>query len=127
METIRDAQAANNLSGLEKALTQLTDLLFYAVESCLICRAALNGASICRRCRANLERAQEIERLGQSLAGAAMHSLAEGDSYSARQWLRRARAVHATSAVWILEQMLAGSAPIHDASDDASFSAGAAW
>jgi len=29
METIRDAQAANNLSGLEKARTQLTDLLFY--------------------------------------------------------------------------------------------------
>jgi hypothetical protein len=77
------------------------------VETCPICRAGLNGASTCRRCRADLERVQEIERLGRSLAGAAMLSLAEGDLYSARKWLRRARAVHATPAVLSLEHMLA--------------------
>jgi len=90
------------------------------METCPICRAALNGASAWRRCRADLERVQEIEWLGQSLAGAAMLSLAAGDLYSARQWLRRARAVHATPAVRIRERMLAtGSAPTPDVSGDA--------
>jgi hypothetical protein len=77
------------------------------VETCPICRAALNGASTCRRCRAELDRVREIERLGRSLAGAAMLSLAAGDLYSARQWLRRARAVHATPAVLTLEMIVA--------------------
>ena len=44
-----------------------------------MCRASLNGASTCRRCRADLQKVQEIEQRGQALAGAAMLGLAEGD------------------------------------------------
>ena len=69
-------------------------------------RATLNGANTCRRCRTGLARVQEIERLGQSLTGAAMLSLVEGDLYAARQLLRRARSVHATPAVRTLEQIV---------------------
>jgi hypothetical protein len=80
------------------------------VESCPICRASLNGASICRRCRADLQRVQEIERLGQSLAGAAMLSLARGQKAAARRWLGRARAVHAAPAVQALARVMTESA-----------------
>jgi hypothetical protein len=79
------------------------------MEACPICRAGLNGASTCRRCRADLDRVQEIERLGQRLAGEAMLSIAEGDFHAARQWLGRARAVHATPTVRTLEMILAAA------------------
>ena len=77
------------------------------MENCPICRANLNGASVCRRCRADLQKVQEVEQLGQALAGAAMLSLTVGDVAAARQWLRRARAIHATPAVRALEGLLA--------------------
>ena len=77
------------------------------MDICPICRASVNGASTCRRCRADLQRVQEIERLGQTLSGAAMLSLARGQNAAARQLLRRARAVHATPAVRALTRVLA--------------------
>lgn len=77
------------------------------MDTCPICRANLNGASACRRCRADLRKVQEVEQLGQALAGAAMLSLAKGDLATAEQWLRRARAVHATPTVRVLTELLA--------------------
>jgi predicted amidophosphoribosyltransferase len=81
------------------------------MDICPICRASLNGASTCRRCRADLQRVQEIERLGQAMAGAAMLSLARGQNAMARQLLRRARAVHATPAVQALARLMAEPQP----------------
>jgi hypothetical protein len=78
------------------------------METCPVCRASLTGASTCRRCRADLQKVQEIERRGQALVGVAMLSLAEGDLAAARQWLGRARVVHATPAVRVLRRLMAG-------------------
>jgi hypothetical protein len=55
-----------------------------------------------------LRRVQEIERLAQALAGAAMLSLVKGQPIAARQLLRRARAVHATPPVRALARLMAG-------------------
>lgn len=90
------------------------------MENCPICRAALGEASTCRRCRTDLSRVQEIERLGRSLAGAAMVSLAEGDVYAARRWVQRAGVVHTSRAVRMLELILAcaSAGPSCTASDD---------
>jgi hypothetical protein len=77
------------------------------VDSCPVCRASLNGANTCRRCRADLSKVQEIERQGQALVGAAMLSVVNGDADSAAGWLDRARAVHAVPAVRILRALLA--------------------
>jgi len=76
------------------------------MDTCPICRASLNGATTCRRCRADLQKVQEAALRGQALMGAAMRSLAEGDLAGAEQWLGRARAVHATSAVRTLRQVM---------------------
>ena len=81
------------------------------MDICPICRASLNGATTCRRCRADLRQVQEIEGLGQTLAGAAMLSLATGQKAAARQLLRRARAVHATPTVRALTGLVAGRQP----------------
>lgn len=69
---------------------------------CPICRALLNGADTCRRCRAELKQVQEVARQGRELAGAAMYCLAVGDTAAARRLLRRARVVHATPQVEVL-------------------------
>jgi hypothetical protein len=76
------------------------------MEVCPICRASLAGASTCRRCRAELQTVQEVERRGQALAGAAMLALAEGDLDGATYWLDRARAVHATPVVRGLRRLM---------------------
>ena len=75
------------------------------METCPVCRASLNGASTCRRCRADLRKVIEVEQRGQALLGAAMSSLAEGNVASAAQLLVRARAVHATPAVRSLRRL----------------------
>jgi hypothetical protein len=72
------------------------------VERCPICRAALNGAETCRRCRAELRQVQRIEQLASELAGAAMLALAQGHCDEARRLLARARLLHATPAVQAL-------------------------
>jgi hypothetical protein len=79
------------------------------MEICPVCRASLNGVSTCRRCRTDLQRAQEIERLGQYLSGRVMLSLVEGDLAAARRWLLRARRVHATPELRTLEGLVACS------------------
>ena len=42
------------------------------MDRCPLCRAMLNGADTCRRCRAELQTAQRVERTSQALAGAAI-------------------------------------------------------
>jgi len=75
------------------------------VDRCPLCRAGLNGAETCRRCRAELQLAQRVEREGQALVDAAMHSLSRDDARTAGQLLRRALVLHAapeTLALWQL-------------------------
>ena len=82
------------------------------MQACPICRASLNGASVCRRCRAELGKVLEIEQRGRMLAVTAMRMLVEGDARSAVRWLGRARSVHATPTVRTLERLtlVAGAA-----------------
>jgi hypothetical protein len=86
------------------------------MDACPVCRASLNGASICRRCRADLRQVKEIAQRGQALVGAAMLSLAEGDVTAAARWLDRARAVHASPAVRILRGLMESPRRADDAS-----------
>jgi len=80
------------------------------MDRCPLCRAALNGAETCRRCRAELRTAQRVEREGRTLADAAMHCLALGDADAAEQLLRRALALHAAPETLALRQV-AGRRP----------------
>ena len=75
------------------------------MERCPLCRAALNGAQTCRRCKAELQSTQRAEWDGRELAGAAMYRLSHGDSAGARRLLRLALDRHATpevQALWLL-------------------------
>jgi len=73
---------------------------------CPICRAVLDGAETCRRCRTELKQVQDVERRGRELVGAAMHLLALGNTAAAMRVLRRANAVHATREVRRLATMV---------------------
>jgi uncharacterized paraquat-inducible protein A len=77
---------------------------------CPICRAQLNGAGTCRRCRTELKQVQDVERQGCELAGAAMHLLALGNTAAAMRLLRRAQVVHATPEVRLLSTMVTAAA-----------------
>ena len=79
-EAIRDAHGVADIAALDRARGQLADLLLCletrrcgpgAVKVCPICRASLNGAATCRRCRADLAMVQAVERRGRTLTGAA--------------------------------------------------------
>jgi Tfp pilus assembly protein PilF len=73
------------------------------MDRCPICRAALNGAATCRRCRAELARPQALESRATAMTGAAMYHLAQGETAQAELLLRRAMVLHAapsTSALW---------------------------
>ena len=78
---------------------------------CPICRALLNGAETCRRCRAELKQVQDVERQGCELVGAAMHLLALGNGVEAKRLLRRARVVHATPEVRFLSMIVKTAGP----------------
>jgi hypothetical protein len=78
---------------------------------CPICRALLNGADTCRRCRTELRQVQDVERRGRELTDAAMHLLALGNTAAALRLLRRARVVHATPEVRLLSTMVTTAAP----------------
>jgi hypothetical protein len=78
---------------------------------CPICRALLNGAETCRRCRTELKPVQDVERQGRELVGAAMHLLALGNTAKAMRLLRRARVVHATPEVRLLSTMVTTAGP----------------
>ena len=69
------------------------------MERCPLCRAALNGAQTCRRCKAELGSAIRVERAGQALAGAAIRCLALGDEAAAEGLLRRAVTLHGTPEI----------------------------
>lgn len=45
------------------------------MDRCPLCRAMLHGADTCRRCRAELETAQRVERDSQVLVGAGIYHL----------------------------------------------------
>jgi hypothetical protein len=77
---------------------------------CPICRAVLNGADTCRRCRTELKQVQDVERRGRVLVGVAMHLLALGDTAAAMRLLRRANVVHATHEVRLLSTMVTNAA-----------------
>ena len=76
------------------------------MDRCPLCRAALNGAETCRRCRAELGTAQRAEREGQALVNAAMHCLALDDADTAEQLLRRALVLHAAPEAVALWQIV---------------------
>jgi hypothetical protein len=78
---------------------------------CPICRALLNGAETCRRCRAELKQVQDVERHGRELAGAAMHLLALGNPAAAMRLLRRACVVHATPEARLLSMIVSAAEP----------------
>lgn len=69
------------------------------MKECPICRASLNGADTCRRCRAELGRVKEIEWRGEALAGEALRALALGETTQAMPILRRAYALHAAPEI----------------------------
>jgi hypothetical protein len=79
---------------------------------CPICRALLNGADICRRCRTELKQVQDVERRGRGLVGAAMHLMALGNTAAAMRLLRRAQVVHATPEVRLLSAMAGHRSPL---------------
>jgi hypothetical protein len=75
------------------------------MERCPLCRATLNGAETCRRCRAELQSVKRVEREGQVLVDAAIHRLSLDDVMTAKRLLRRALALHAAPearALWRL-------------------------
>jgi hypothetical protein len=93
---------------------------------CPICRAQINGADTCRRCRTELKQVQDVERQGSDLLGAAMHLLALGNTAVAARLLRRARVVHATPEVRLLWRMATASQRTYRTTDAASVVAEAA-
>jgi predicted amidophosphoribosyltransferase len=76
------------------------------MERCPLCRATLNGAETCRRCRAELHSAIRVAHEGRRLAGAAIHYLSCGDARTAAHLLRRALAVHAAPEVRALSRLV---------------------
>ena len=77
---------------------------------CPICRAPLNGADTCRRCRTELKQVRNVERQGRELVDAAMHLFALGNTAAAMRLLRRAHVVHATPEVRLLSTMVTRAA-----------------
>ncbi len=75
---------------------------------CPLCRAALDGADICRRCRADLGPAKALEHASNALAGAASYRLAAGDEQGALALMNRAVVLHATREHRALRDLLRG-------------------
>jgi hypothetical protein len=76
------------------------------MERCPICRATLNGAETCRRCRAELQSIKRVERQCQVLVDAAIHSLSLDDVITANRLLRRALVLHAVPEVRALWRLV---------------------
>jgi hypothetical protein len=60
------------------------------MEYCPICRARLNAAPVCRRCKAELSHAQAVEEKGKNIHGMAVMQLLEGNIDAALSLFRRA-------------------------------------
>jgi hypothetical protein len=78
------------------------------MERCPLCRAGLNGAQTCRRCKAELGSAIRAEREGRALVGAAMRCVALGDEAAAEGLLRRAVMLHGAPEVVALWRAVGG-------------------
>jgi hypothetical protein len=76
------------------------------MERCPLCRASLNGAETCRRCRAELQSVNRVEREGQLLLDAAIHFLSLDDVMTAERLLRRALALHAAPEAFALWRLV---------------------
>ena len=61
------------------------------MDRCPICRATLNGAETCRRCRAELGSVIRTERMAEQLRTMAMHRFMSGDPDAADRLLKRCR------------------------------------
>ena len=79
------------------------------MERCPLCRALLNGADTCRRCRTELGTAQRVEREARILVGAAIDHLMRGDTTTATLLLRRAMVRHATPEARFLWRVVAAA------------------
>jgi hypothetical protein len=88
------------------------------VDRCPLCRATLNGAVTCRRCRAELGTAQQMERTSQALVGAAIHRMALDDAEAALPLLQRALALHATPEAGALWKLVTASSRRFAGHDD---------
>ena len=76
------------------------------MERCPICRATLNGAETCRRCRAELGSAIRTERMAEQLRTMAMHRFMSGDSETAGRLLKRSLLLHRTPAALSLQRLI---------------------
>jgi hypothetical protein len=76
------------------------------MERCPICRATLNGAETCRRCRAELGSAIRTERMAEQLRTMAMHRFMSGDPDAAGRLLRRSLLLHRTPATLSLQRLI---------------------
>jgi hypothetical protein len=81
------------------------------MDRCPLCRATLNGADTCRRCRAELGSARRAEENARALVGSALHLLADNDTAGAAPLLRRALQLHATPDVGALLRLVASQGP----------------
>ena len=76
------------------------------LDQCPICRARLDGAGPCRRCRAELDAICRIADESAALAGAGLHRLAAGDRAAALRLIRRASVLRtASDLAWILSAL----------------------
>ena len=79
------------------------------LDQCPICRARLDGAGPCRRCRAELDAICRIADESTALAGAGLHRLAAGDRAAALRLIRRASVLRtASDLAWILSALAGG-------------------
>jgi hypothetical protein len=83
------------------------------MDRCPLCRALLNGADTCRRCKAELATVRRVDGESRALASVAMHRLALGDVATARRLLQRAMDLHATPEVKALWQLVVAGADDH--------------
>ena len=79
------------------------------LDQCPICRARLDGAGPCRRCRAELNAIRRIADESAALAGAGLHRLAAGNRAAALRLIRRASVLRtAPDLAWILSALSGG-------------------
>jgi hypothetical protein len=76
------------------------------MERCPICRATLNGAETCRRCRAELGSVIRTERMAEQLRTMAMHRFMSGDPDTAGRLLKRSLLLHRTPAALSLQRLI---------------------
>ena len=78
------------------------------MERCPICRASLNGAETCRRCRAELGSVLRTEREARQLLATATYRLASGDPDAAGRLLARSLLLHRTPEALALRKLAPG-------------------